>query len=90
MLVLTEIKRHIPKALVFLAGIAWAGFISSTFFALTHTQYDSWGWLSVGTMGMIACYMTYRTGSLKSSMAMHALGNLMITLDVYFHYQLPL
>ena len=71
-------------------GAIWAAIISSAFFALTHTQYDSWGWLSVGTMGMIACYLTYRTGSLKSSMAMHALGNLLITLDVYFHYQLPL
>lgn len=71
-------------------GAGWAAVVSSVLFALTHTQYDSLGWISVGAMGMVACYLTLRTGSLKSAIALHALGNLLITLDVYFHYQLPL
>jgi membrane protease YdiL (CAAX protease family) len=71
-------------------GAGWAAVISTVLFALTHTQYDMFGWISVGTMGMVACYLTLRTGSLKSAIALHALGNLLITLDVYFHYQHPL
>jgi membrane protease YdiL (CAAX protease family) len=70
-------------------GAIWAAVISTVFFALVHTQYDIWGWLSVGLMGSAACYMTLRTGSLKSAIALHALGNLIITLDVYFLYQHP-
>lgn len=68
-------------------GAVWAAVISTVFFALIHTQYDFWGWISVGLTGVAACYMTWRTGSLKSAIALHALTNLFITLDVYFIYQ---
>jgi membrane protease YdiL (CAAX protease family) len=71
-------------------GAVWAGIISTVFFALIHTQYDLWGWISVGLTGAAACYLTHRTGSLKSAIALHALTNLIITLDVYFLYQHPL
>lgn len=62
---------------------------SSFLFALTHTQYDLWGWISVGMMGLAACYLTHRTGSLKTGIALHAVGNLLIAIDVYLFYQLP-
>lgn len=71
-------------------GAVWAAVISTVFFALIHTQYDFWGWISVGLTGAAACYMTHRTGSLKSAIALHALTNLFITLDVYLIYQHPL
>ena len=71
-------------------GAVWAAVISTVFFALIHTQYDFWGWISVGLTGAAACYMTHRTGSLKSAIALHALTNLFITLDVYYIYQHPL
>jgi membrane protease YdiL (CAAX protease family) len=71
-------------------GAVWATVISTVFFALIHTQYDIWGWISVGLTGLAACYMTHRTGSLKSAITLHALTNLFITLDVYFLYQHPL
>lgn len=71
-------------------GAVWAAVISTVLFALVHTQYDLWGWLSVGLTGIAACYMTLRTGSLKSAIALHALINLIITLEVYFLYQYPL
>jgi membrane protease YdiL (CAAX protease family) len=71
-------------------GAIWATVISTVFFALIHTQYDIWGWISVGLTGIAACYMTLRTGSLKSAITLHALTNLFITLDVYLIYQHPL
>lgn len=71
-------------------GVLWAAVISSVLFAVAHTQYDFWGWISVGMMGFIACYLTHRTGSLKTAIAFHAIGNLLISLDVYLFYQLPL
>lgn len=71
-------------------GAVWATVISTVIFALIHTQYDLWGWLSVGLTGVAACYMTLRTGSLKSAITLHALTNLFITLDVYLIYQHPL
>jgi membrane protease YdiL (CAAX protease family) len=49
-----------------------------------------WLWISVGTMGMAACYLTQRTGSLKTSIIFHAVGNLLISLDVFMFFQLPL
>lgn len=71
-------------------GVWAAATVSSILFAVAHTQYDVWGWISVGTMGMAACYLTHRTGSLKTAIAFHAIGNLLISLDVYLFYQLPL
>jgi membrane protease YdiL (CAAX protease family) len=71
-------------------GILWAALLSSVLFAVVHTQYDIWGWISVGMMGFAACYLTHRTGSLKTAIAFHAIGNLLISLDVYLFYQLPL
>ena len=69
----------------------FAAAVASTFlFAVVHTQYDFWGWISVGMMGLAACYLTHRTGSLKTGIAFHAIGNLLISLDVYFFYQFPL
>lgn len=78
------------KGLKSKTGVWPAAIISSILFAFVHTQYDVWGWISVGTMGMAACYLTQRTGSLKTAIALHAIGNLLISLDVYLFYQLPL
>lgn len=71
-------------------GVWAAAAISSILFGFVHTQYHVWGWISVGTMGLAACYLTHRTGSLKTSIAFHAIGNLLISLDVYVFYQMPL
>ncbi|QTN33449.1 CPBP family intramembrane metalloprotease [Akkermansiaceae bacterium] len=71
-------------------GVAGAALASTVLFAVVHTQYDIWGWISVGMMGFAACYLTHRTGSLKTAIVFHAIGNLLISLDVYLFYQLPL
>ncbi len=78
------------KGLKSKTGVWTAATVSSILFAIVHTQYDIWGWISIGTMGMVACYLTQRTGSLKTAIAFHAMGNLLISLDVYLFYQLPL
>lgn len=71
-------------------GTLWAGVVSTFLFALIHTQYDFWGWVSVGITGAAAAFLVWRTGSLKTAIALHALTNLLITGNVYLHYQLPL
>jgi hypothetical protein len=76
MAALGEIRKEVPRVLVLLAGLAWAASISTVLFALVYTQYDLWGWISVGLTGAAACYMTLRTGSLKSAIVMPALTNL--------------
>lgn len=71
-------------------GTLWAGIISTVLFALIHTQYDIWGWISVGITGAVAAFLVWRTGSIKTSIALHALTNLLITWHVYLQYQSPL
>lgn len=71
-------------------GTLWAGIISTVLFALIHTQYDYWGWISVGLTGAVAAFLVWRTGSIKTSIALHALTNLLITWHVYLQYQSPL
>ncbi|MEJ6580448.1 MAG: CPBP family intramembrane metalloprotease [Akkermansiaceae bacterium] len=65
-----------------------AALVSSTLFALMHTQYDPWGLLSVGVMGLVCCWLVWRTGSIKWGVALHAIYNLVITVDVYLLYQM--
>jgi membrane protease YdiL (CAAX protease family) len=71
-------------------GNLQAGIISTLLFSLVHVQYDMWGLLSVATMGAGAAYLTFRTGSLKSAIVLHATINLLVTANVYYQYQLPL
>ncbi|MGJ8644610.1 MAG: CPBP family intramembrane glutamic endopeptidase [Luteolibacter sp.] len=71
-------------------GTLWAGVISTVLFALVHTQYDFWGWISVGITGAVAAFLVWRTGSITTSIALHALTNLLITWHVYLQYQSPL
>lgn len=71
-------------------GPRWSALISSTFFALMHTQYDPWEIFSVGVFGLGCCWLTWRTGSLKSSIVLHMIYNGLITASVYLLYQMPL
>lgn len=71
-------------------GTLWAGMVSTVLFALIHTQYDFWGWISVGITGAAAAFLVWRTGSIITSIALHSLTNLLITWHVYLQYQSPL
>ncbi|MGJ8632807.1 MAG: CPBP family intramembrane glutamic endopeptidase [Luteolibacter sp.] len=71
-------------------GTLQAGVVSTVLFSLVHTQYDIWGLVYVGITGAVAAFLVWRTGSLKTAIALHALGNLLITWDVYLSYQAPL
>lgn len=44
-------------------------------FALAHI-YDIWGMLSVGVMGLIAAWLSWRTGGLEAAISIHVVNNL--------------
>ncbi len=67
-----------------------AALVSSIFFASIHTQYDLWEIFSVGVFGLGCCWLTWRTGSLKSSIVLHMIYNGLATSWVYLVYQMPL
>lgn len=64
--------------------------VSAVLFAMVHTQYDLWGMLSVGIFGLGCCWLTWKTGSIKSSIILHMVENGLITLSVWIFYQMPL
>lgn len=49
--------------------------LSSVAFALMHI-YDIWGMLAVGIMGLVAAWLTWKTGGLEAAIAIHVLNNL--------------
>ncbi|SDQ13011.1 CPBP family intramembrane glutamic endopeptidase [Leucobacter chromiiresistens] len=54
----------------------WFGIvIPSVGFALAHI-YDIWGLLSVGALGLVAGWLTWRTGGLEAAIAIHIVNNL--------------
>lgn len=54
----------------------WFGIIiPSVGFALAHI-YDIWGLLSVGMLGIVAAWLTWRTGGLEAAIAIHIVNNL--------------
>ena len=63
---------------------------SSILFAVVHTQYDPWEFISVGVFGLACCWLTWHTGPLKSSIVLHMVYNALITVGVYLVYQMPL
>lgn len=44
-------------------------------FALAHI-YDIWGMLSVGVMGLVAAWLSWRTGGLEAAISIHVVNNL--------------
>ncbi|WP_336662969.1 CPBP family intramembrane glutamic endopeptidase [Leucobacter sp. USHLN154] len=54
----------------------WFGIIiPSVGFALAHI-YDIWGLLAVGALGLVAGWVTWRTGGLEAAIAIHIVNNL--------------
>lgn len=49
--------------------------IPSVGFALAHI-YDIWGLMAVGLMGVVAAWLTWRTGGLEAAIAIHVINNL--------------
>lgn len=71
--------------------------VTSLFFVLMEvrhfrqfTRQRFSGVIKIGlVMGLGCCWLVWRTGSIKSEIALHAFYNLLITLDVYLLYQMP-
>lgn len=49
--------------------------LSSVVFASMHI-YDIWGLLAVGLMGLVAAWITWKTGGLEAAIAIHILNNI--------------
>ena len=49
--------------------------VPSVAFAAAHI-YDFWGLAAVGTMGLVAAWLTWRTGGLEAAIAIHIVNNL--------------
>ena len=49
--------------------------VPSVAFAAAHI-YDVWGLLAVGFMGLVAAWLTWRTGGLEAAIAIHVVNNL--------------
>jgi len=59
----------------------WLGIILSTIiFTVGHTQYEIWGMLSVGVMGLGFAIVVWRTGGLEAGIAFHVVNNLVALL----------
>jgi len=54
----------------------WLGILVSTvIFTVGHTQYELWGMLSVGVMGLGFAIVVWRTGGLEAGIAFHVVNN---------------
>lgn len=71
-------------------GTPLAALISTVLFAVIHTQYDAWAMFEVGLFGLACCWLAWRTGNIKSGIALHMMVNGLIALDVWWFYQQPL
>lgn len=49
--------------------------LSSLLFATMHI-YDIWGMLAVGLMGLVAAWLTWKTGGLEAAIAIHIVNNI--------------
>lgn len=59
----------------------WVGIIVSTvIFTVGHTQYEIWGLLSVGVMGLGFAIVVWRTGGLEAGIAFHVVNNVVALL----------
>lgn len=56
----------------------WVAIVVSTvIFTIGHTQYELWGMLSVAVMGAGFAIVTWRTGGLEASIALHVVNNVL-------------
>lgn len=51
--------------------------IATILFTIGHTQYEIWGMLSVGVMGLGFAIVTLRTGGLEAAIALHVVNNVL-------------
>jgi membrane protease YdiL (CAAX protease family) len=59
----------------------WPGILVSTLiFTVGHTQYEIWGLLSVGIMGLGFAIVVWRTGGLEAGIAFHVVNNVVALL----------
>lgn len=58
------------------AGLVVGAVVSSSVFMVAHAAADPWLNLNYFVFGMVACFLTWRTGGLEAAIAMHVINNL--------------
>lgn len=59
----------------------WLGIaVSTVIFTVGHSQYELWGLLSVGVMGLGFALVVWRTGGLEAGIAFHVVNNVIAVL----------
>lgn len=53
--------------------------VSTGLFVLAHGSLDPWIMIDIGSLGVAACVLTWRTGGLEAAIAIHVINNLLIT-----------
>lgn len=74
-------EEYVFRGFIMQAIGAWARpvwvalLVSTVLFTIGHTQYELWGILSVGVMGLGFAVVTWRTGGLEAAIALHTINN---------------
>ncbi len=74
-------EEYVFRGFIMQAIGAWARpvwvalLVSTVLFTIGHTQYELWGILSVGVMGLGFAVVTWRTGGLEAAIALHTVNN---------------
>lgn len=55
--------------------------ISTALFVAAHGSMSPWIWIDIGSLGIAACYLTWRTGGLECAIALHVVTNVLITVQ---------
>jgi hypothetical protein len=62
-------------------GVAGTIVLTSFLWAMLHLQYDWYGIVSVFVIGLLLGWVRHRTGSLYAPIVLHALSNLVATVE---------
>ncbi len=72
---LQNIGVAIPRPVV---ALVVPTIVSATLFSLAHGSFDGWVIVSLASMAVAACWMTWRTGGLEAAVAFHTVNNVVI------------
>ncbi|HTU11712.1 MAG TPA: CPBP family intramembrane glutamic endopeptidase [Allosphingosinicella sp.] len=64
-------------------GIQAAAIAPSVLWALMHVGYEAWFIFSIAGSGVVLAIIRWKSGSLWPPLALHVMGNLVVTLDPY-------
>ena len=66
-------------------GVIGAVILTAFLWAISHVQYDTYGIAQIFVLGIVLGIVRFKTGSLWSTISMHALINLIATVETVFY-----